>query len=195
MRDWFWGSWAQRTVLACWAIFFAYWLIAALRTKRTIERSDGWWRRLALIVLALMLLSRSRTAGALRHLSLVLWSPTMLSNVVGGGLVLCGLLLALRARAVLAGNWSALVAIKAEHELVQRGPYRFVRHPIYSAMLLMLLGAAVVDGRLTWFIFLAVAIAGLTIKARSEERLLTKHFPEAYPAYRRRTKAIIPFVL
>src|SRR5579885_822213 len=124
MREWVMGSWAQRTVLVCWAIFFAYWLIAAFRTKRTIERSDGWWRRLALIVVAMMLLSNSRTAGVLWRVSLMLWSPTTVTNVVGVTLAVSGLVLALRARAVLAGNWSALVAIKDQHELVQRGPYR-----------------------------------------------------------------------
>lgn len=109
--------------------------------------------------------------------------------------LVAGLVLALRARVVLGGNWSAIVTIKEQHELIQRGPYRYVRHPIYSAILLMLLGSAIVDGKLEWFVLTALCTVGLAIKARSEERLLTKHFPDGYPAYRQRVKAIIPFVL
>lgn len=77
--------------------------------------------------------------------------------------------------------------------MIERGPYRFVRHPIYTGVLLMVLGSVTLWGRMEW---LGISIAGLSVKARREERLLTKHFPEAYPRYRERVKAaIIPFVI
>jgi protein-S-isoprenylcysteine O-methyltransferase Ste14 len=95
---------------------------------------------------------------------------------------------------VLGGNWSAVVSFKEGHELIDRGPYHYARHPIYTGILLMLLGTAIVDGHAIWIVVLSAAFIGLSIKARSEERLLTRHFPDAYPAYRRRVKAILPFV-
>jgi protein-S-isoprenylcysteine O-methyltransferase Ste14 len=107
-----------------------------------------------------------------------------------------GLLIALWARRELGPNWSSSVVFKEQHELIERGPYRFVRHPIYSGVLLMLLGTMVVWGRLVGVVALLVIIAGLSVKASLEERLLARHFPEAYARYRRRVRAaVIPFVI
>jgi len=193
MSEWLHGSWAQRVTLLCWAVFFLYWAIAAFRTKRVVERSGGWWQRVLVLAVVVFVVSRSRLGGGV--LNTRVWLPSTLTGVIGVLLLVGGLALALRARAVLGGNWSGTVTIKAEHELIQRGPYHYVRHPIYSAILLMMLGTAVADGRALWFVGAALCLAGFTVKARSEEQLLTKHFPDAYPEYRRRVKAIIPFVL
>ncbi len=74
--------------------------------------------------------------------------------------------------------------------------YRFVRHPIYTGVILMVLGPAILWGRIVGVIVLSVSIVGLSVKAHREERLLTKHFPEAYARYRARgTAAIIPFLI
>jgi protein-S-isoprenylcysteine O-methyltransferase Ste14 len=84
---------------------------------------------------------------------------------------------------------------KEQHELIERGPYRFVRHPIYSGVLLMLFGTMLLSGTIAGVIVVVITVAALSVKARREERLLTKHFPDSYPRYRERVKsAIIPFV-
>ena len=103
-------------------------------------------------------------------------------------------MVALWARKTLAGNWSADPMIKENHELIERGPYAYVRHPIYSGMLLMMLGAAIFSGRAGAFAILAIIFFSLWYKARQEERLLTEHFPEEYPKYKARVKALIPFI-
>jgi protein-S-isoprenylcysteine O-methyltransferase Ste14 len=95
---------------------------------------------------------------------------------------------------VLGTNWSGTITFKEDHELIQRGPYAYVRHPIYSGLLLMGLGTAVESGRLASFGLLAAVAAGFAVKAHLEERLMTRHFPEAYPPYRRRVRALIPGV-
>ena len=79
--------------------------------------------------------------------------------------------------------------------LVMSGPYRFVRHPIYTGHLLMGLGTAIGSGRLVAFAGLALFFVGFWIKLRQEEKLLMRSFPEEYPAYRARIRALVPYVL
>jgi protein-S-isoprenylcysteine O-methyltransferase Ste14 len=106
-----------------------------------------------------------------------------------------GLAVAIWSRGTLAGNWSATVTFKQGHELVQTGPYRFVRHPIYTVILLMILGSVIAVGRLqSSFGFLIVCI-GFWIKLKQEESLMLLHFPNEYPAYRARVKAPVPFLI
>ena len=86
------------------------------------------------------------------------------------------------------------MTLKEDHELIQRGPYRVVRHPIYSGLLLMMLRTIVLVGRVGGFLALAICFCGFWVKLRREEALLTKHLP-GYSEYMRRTKALVPFVL
>ena len=95
----------------------------------------------------------------------------------------------------LAGNWSSNVTFKQGHELVRSGPYRFVRHPIYSGLLIMFVGTALHVARLHCWLAVPVVVLGFLIKLRQEEALLLRHFPEAYPAYCRQVKALVPYVI
>jgi protein-S-isoprenylcysteine O-methyltransferase Ste14 len=92
-------------------------------------------------------------------------------------------------------QWRYEAALNADHELIQTGPYRWVRHPIYLSMLGFLLatGAA-----WTWWPMLVPALilflAGTEIRVRAEDRLLAERFQESFTAYRARVRAYIPFV-
>lgn len=92
-------------------------------------------------------------------------------------------------------QWRYQAALSEDHELIQTGPYRWVRHPIYLSMLGLLLAAA---AAWTWWpMFVAALIfflAGTEIRVRTEDRLLASHFREAFSAYRERVPAYIPFV-
>lgn len=95
---------------------------------------------------------------------------------------------------MLGRNWSSNVTFKQGHELVERGPYRWVRHPIYSSILVMLLGTGLMRDRVASLVALLFFFGGFWIKLRQEERLLMKHFPE-YVSYKSRVKALLPFLL
>jgi protein-S-isoprenylcysteine O-methyltransferase Ste14 len=178
----------------CWITFYAVWMIAALFTKRTAERTAwwrGWWIWFPLA--ALMFVARRALVFSA---SARLWQPTPLLGMFADAVTMFGLVIAVWARRVLGTNWSSSVVFKERHELVERGPYRFVRHPIYSGVLLMLFGTMLVWGRLVGLAGFVLVIAGLAVKARLEERLMLKHFPDAYASYRRRVRAaVIPFVI
>jgi protein-S-isoprenylcysteine O-methyltransferase Ste14 len=181
-----------RIVEACWVVFALYWLVAATTTKRTVERDNLFTRLVVLgpLVVAFELMRYGWHFGPDRIVPLGMFTRTL-------GCLVCvvGLAFTIWARRTLGGNWSGSVTFKEDHELIQRGPYALVRHPIYTGLLLMLVGTVVVLGRVDGFVALVIVVGALWWKLRREEAMMTKHFPGAYPAYRARVKALIPFVL
>ncbi len=102
--------------------------------------------------------------------------------------------MAIWSRKTLGVEWSQDVELKQGHKLIERGPYRFMRHPIYTGHLLMGLGTAIASGLLIAFVGVASFAIGFWIKLRQEERLLLRGFPDEYPAYQSRVKALIPYL-
>jgi protein-S-isoprenylcysteine O-methyltransferase Ste14 len=169
-----------------WVIFWIYWLISAAgakegpRTRRT--RPPG----LLIVALALVLLRIFR-AG-----SLAVQSPIL--QAVGVILFVSGLGLAVWARIYLGRNWGMPMTQKDEPELVTSGPYHLVRHPIYSGILLAVLGTSLAT-EIYWLIALGVMGTYFIYSAKVEEKIMTASFPDTYPSYRARTKMLIPFLL
>ena len=114
------------------------------------------------------------------------------TGLVGVALVLAGASVAVWARLALGTNWSALVTIKQQHELIRSGPYAMVRHPIYSGLLLMVLGTAVEIGQVRGFVALALAFTGWFLKSRTEDAFMEEHFGDEYLQYKRQVKGLIP---
>jgi len=171
-----------------WAAFWLYWLVAAFSMKRGRVRWSRELRIRAVIVVLVVLLVRF---GAFRghRLTTDPWRAAL-------GLVLfaLGLGFAVWARRHLGRNWGTPMAQKDEPELVTTGPYHLVRHPIYSGILVAGVGTAVA---LSWVWLTAVLIAGVyfVYSATVEERYMTERFPDEYPAYKRSTKMLVPFIL
>ena len=107
---------------------------------------------------------------------------------VGLAITVAGMTLLVWARQTLGRNWSQTVSAKDDHELVASGPYRYVRHPMYTGGILACFGSAIVAGGV--FVFLLLVLTPLFLwRVRAEDELL-----EVSAAYKRRTKALIPFV-
>jgi protein-S-isoprenylcysteine O-methyltransferase Ste14 len=172
-------------VVVAWGVFGLYWLIAALGAKSGPRR--GRFRPPGLLLVVAFVLLRVFNADSLAVHSLIL-------QVIGVILFVSGVGIAVWARIYLGRNWGMPMAEKHEPELVTSGPYRFVRHPIYSGLLLAISGTALATN-IYWLIALGVMGAYFVYGATVEERLLTTAFPAAYPAYRAKTKMLIPFVL
>ena len=115
--------------------------------------------------------------------------------ITGLLLTIFGLFIAQWARVILGTNWSGSVTFKEDHELTEQGPYAYVRHSLYTGLLLMFLGTAVVAGTLGALIGFPVLFIGCWIKLKREEAMMTKHFGEEYLRYTTRVKALIPHVL
>ncbi len=172
-------------VFVIWGVFWVGWLIAAFTAKQGSR--GGRVRAPGLLVITGIVLVR-----VFRTNTLAVHSVPV--RVLGMVILVAGLGLAVWARIYLGRNWGMPMTQKAEPELVTSGPYRFVRHPIYSGILLGVLGTALATN-IYWLIALALGGAYFIYSATVEERLLTSTFPDAYPAYREHTKMLIPFVL
>jgi protein-S-isoprenylcysteine O-methyltransferase Ste14 len=179
-------------IIACWIGFIVYWAISAAAARKTV---GGVWRGMAVravIALAAVVLLRGRVGGALRT------SPidAATSTRAGIGVAVCviGLAFAIWARVHLGRNWGMPRAVKENPELVTSGPYAYVRHPIYSGMLVAMIGSAMVFG-LSWLLIAVISGAYFIYSAIEEEKLMRRTFPDSYPAYQQRTKMLIPFVL
>src|SRR6187431_13468 len=185
---------AGEFVAVCYAVFLIYWIVAAFSTKRTAER-PGWrssWLIRGAAITLLLLLIRPVAPGLPRR---ILWTYTPAVGITAIVLTAFGLAVLVWARATLAGNWSADVVFKENHELVERGPYRYVRHPIYSGFILMAAGGILLLGTAMALVVLLGLPVLLWLKLSQEEALLTRHFPEEYPRYKARVKALIPFII
>jgi protein-S-isoprenylcysteine O-methyltransferase Ste14 len=170
-----------------WAAFWLYWLVAAFFVKRGRVR---WSRELRIrVVIAVVVVLLIRLGAFRDHgLNTDPWRA-------GIGLVFfaVGLGFAIWARVHIGRNWGGPMTQKDDPELVTSGPYRLVRHPIYSGILVAGLGTALA---LSWWWLIAVALAGayFLYSARIEERFMTDRFPDDYPGYRSSTKMLVPFV-
>ena len=106
-----------------------------------------------------------------------------------------GALLFDRSAKALGANWSLVARMREEHQLVREGPFARMRHPIYFAMLLLLIALSIGLGHI-WGLIAAIPlfVVGTLIRIREEERLLRQQFGDAYDSYARETPAFIPFI-
>lgn len=172
----------------------AVWIITAFRVKRTAVRESAreWMRhRLPIWCAYILLLSPALDLTPLR-LGLIR-EPGWVAGL-GAALTVAGLAIAVWARLVLGGNWSASVTLKHGHTLVTAGPYRWLRNPIYSGMLVMFLGSALVVAQGRAWVAVLVLVAAFLVKIRQEERFMLRQFPREFPQYRQRSWALVPFL-
>jgi protein-S-isoprenylcysteine O-methyltransferase Ste14 len=181
---------AYRILAALWLVAIVYWVVSAVGVKRGARRGRFGLGLRVLFVLVLYALLR--WVPAVRQLVSVHATDPVL---IGVGLAMCALGLgwAIWARAHLGQNWGMPMSLKQEPELVMTGPYRSIRHPIYSGILLALLGSAIVGGMI-WLVVFLFAGAYFGWSARVEDGLMAEEFPTVYPEYKKRTKALIPFI-
>jgi protein-S-isoprenylcysteine O-methyltransferase Ste14 len=177
-------------IALCFALFVLCMAIESIRVRDGGKRrfEFRFWLFAVFFILVLVL---HRWFGV--HSGRILWPQTMTTDVLADLATLFGLILAIQSRRALGRSWSSEVVIQERHELIEQGPYAYIRHPMYSGLLLMLLGVALYYGRKIWMVVFVSCSFGLYFKSRMEERLLAKAFP-AYSQYKRRTKALIPFI-
>jgi protein-S-isoprenylcysteine O-methyltransferase Ste14 len=186
---------ARITISACWGVFVVVWLLAAIFTKRTVYHESGA-RRLRYmipIVLGWFLVFRGYRLGPPFNVHIIPDTEAIL--VAAAVLCLCGLGCCVWARAVLGRNWSGTVTLKENHELIVAGPYRLVRHPIYTGLLAMLIATWMEQTHIAGMLGLIFVFVSFWIKLNYEEEVMRKQFPKQYADYQERVKRIIPFVL
>ena len=186
---------AHLWIVGVWVIFFVYWVIAAISARRGLNRNafrGGMTLRIGMFVVILAAVFVTRRSHYLASLQRAEFDSVPLA-VAGALVATVGAILAFVARAAIGRNWGPPATRRTDTELISAGPYGLIRHPIYSGVLLMMVGTAVGLFPIWWLVAIASGIYFI-LSARSEEKFMTSRFPVEYPAYRARTEMFLPFI-
>lgn len=181
-------SGVEIAVIMAWLLFWLYWLASAFSRKRA---KVAWTRELVIRIVLGGVVAFLAQVGALQGHE-VRHGPWQI--IVGLALLLLGQGFAIWARVNIGQDWGSPMSTKEDPDLVTSGPYALVRHPIYSGIVLALVGTATALNW-TWLYAAGLVAIYFTYSASVEERYLTRCFPESYPSYKRMTKRFIPLVL
>jgi len=175
-----------------WLVMDVYWSLAEVKKREAKSaESRASRRRHGLLTTAALLLLFMPVPGLTGQFV----PDTLTTALVGLGIQIGFTLFYLFARIYLGRLWSGAITIMTDHELIQTGPYRFLRHPMYTGMLGMFAGTAVVVGQYHSLLGLAIGVLAYARKIRIEDQVLSDEFGPAYETYRKRTAALIPWVL
>ena len=177
---------------AIWLIWVVGWWLGALRTAKSVNReSPGSQLSYTIfnwIGAALLFFTPIRD----RIFTRALYPLSLTVAWIGVVFVAVGLAYAVWARFHLGRLWSAVVTVKAEHRIVKTGPYTITRHPIYTGMLLAVVGTVVARDTFGALLGGALIATGLVLKVRREERMLLDHFGADYQAYQQEVPRLVP---
>jgi protein-S-isoprenylcysteine O-methyltransferase Ste14 len=184
----------NQTIFFMWMGVFLIWAISGRHSRQAEQvRSDGpaslanfvvgggWWLLLAHGFNLPVLSQRWRP-------------PSMALDVAGLVITTVALAFCLWARFYLGRNWSAVVAVMKNHQLIRTGPYAIVRHPIYAGFMLATLGTAIAFGELSGLVAVAMVVIAWGYKARLEEATMLRQFGPEYERYRREVKGLLPYI-
>ena len=178
-----------------WIAFWAYWFITAARTRASSKRRQSFPPLLLITAIAILtwaLLAGEGPPGLLQARVIPGGDWTLLAGLA---VTVLGLGFAVWARVHLGRNWSSRPTIRVGHTLVRTGPYRFVRNPIYTGLLIGYTGTAIVIGALWAFVLILFLLVAFLVRIRGEEKLLLGEFGEEYEKYRKEVRSLIPYLL
>ncbi|MGH8290925.1 MAG: methyltransferase family protein [Steroidobacteraceae bacterium] len=177
-----------------WLLWMIVWFVFARDVKVTIRRQAALSRLLnmALLLYAAALLWTPRVAIPGLSGRVVPASQWQFWTALGAILTLLGLLFTVWARVYLGRNWSGVAALKADHELITGGPYRWVRHPIYSGLALAFVGTAMAVERWRGVVAVALALIAIAQRIVVEERFMRQQFGAVYDRYAEHVRALVP---
>lgn len=180
---------------AVWFAWAAYWLVSSYSASapKRVQSPGARLLHRAELILAFALLTFPELGYGWLGRRIVPWSEALF--VAGAAMLVAGIGLAVWARVHLGRNWSGNVTLKPGHRLIRSGPYSLVRHPIYTGILLAVIGSAVAEDQYRAVLAVAVVAQAFVRKLRIEERWLTEEFGDEYARYRREVKALVPGVV
>ena len=179
-----------------WCAWYVYWIVSARHRVRNTPEAPAKHEPFAgrLLYMVILILGFVLLFGRVRmpHGQMRLWNASRISDALGLSIQAIGLAFSVWARRALGKNWAARVTIGAKQELIVAGPYRIVRHPIYSGLLFALIGTAVIAVNLNALAGFLLILVSVVIKLRREESALREHFGEAYADYASQVPALVP---
>jgi protein-S-isoprenylcysteine O-methyltransferase Ste14 len=185
LRDW---------TAVLWMALAIVWVVGALRTKRTVKSQSSASQILYTIILVIGVYLIFAKQIGLPWLDRQLISVTIPIVLAGLLIVLVGVVFSIWARLMLGSNWSNRVTLKEDHTLVRNGPYRIVRHPIYSGILFGMLGSALQRGEMRSIVGVVICVLSFWLKTRAEEEFMVQRFGDEYLQYSQEAKSLVPFI-
>jgi protein-S-isoprenylcysteine O-methyltransferase Ste14 len=178
-----------------WIGWNIYWFVAARDAKPNRRRESRLSRaaHIAPLGTAILLIALPDRLGGWFDARILPRGPA--TYWIGVALLIAGLGFSVWARRRLGRNWSGTVTLKENHELIRTGPYRWVRHPIYTGLLLAFLGTAVAQGEWRGVVAIILVAIAFLLKIRTEEGWMTETFGDDYRRYKAEVRALIPFIL
>lgn len=177
----------------CWFLFIVVWLVFSFSAKKNIQNNNGRQSSLIRLVIIVGVISLLKFTGFHQLVYVYFFSSSLF--VQGCGVLICaaGIAFAIWARIHIGKNWGMPMSLKEKPKLITTGPYRFVRHPIYTGLCIAMTGSMITEG-FTWLIWFVFMGSYFIYSAKKEERSMLLQFPDKYPEYMRRTKMLIPFI-
>lgn len=183
-------------IASLWIVWTIYWWTSALRAKRNV-RNTGWYWNIGIRIIIIIIVLIFLHVPILYHFALHTHSKSFYTNpltgVIGIIIALFGFALSIWARVCLGRNWGMPMATKEKPELITSGPYKFIRHPIYTGMIVAMIGTTIVT-TILWLIPLIFVLGYFIYSSKIEEKNMLKQFPKEYKEYMKQTKALIPFI-
>jgi len=175
-----------------WFVWCIVWLLMAAWSKPSKRREFPWQRleHVIPLVIGFLLIYNHRFAWNFLADRIIPQNDAI--TIIGLLLTLGGLVFAVWARVALGANWSGTVTIKSGHNLIRRGPYRWIRHPIYTGILLSFLGTILLQGEVRAFLGFVFVLLALYRKAKREERFLSEEFGENFAEHAKHTGMFLP---
>jgi protein-S-isoprenylcysteine O-methyltransferase Ste14 len=175
-----------------WFVWCIVWLLMAAWSKPSKRREFPWQRleHVIPLLIGFLLIYNRRLAWNFLAGRIVPQNDAV--TVAGLALTVGGLIFAVWARIALGANWSGTVTIKTGHNLIRRGPYRWIRHPIYTGILGSMIGTVMLQGEVRAFLGFALMLLALYRKARREERFLSEEFGEGFAEHAKHTGMFLP---
>jgi|SRR5215471_272821 len=175
-----------------WSVWILYWFLSAAHVRRAARKESSASRSSTILITIPAVILLANTGLAVGPLSRRFVPATEVVHIIGLALTVLGLLITVWARIHLGQFWSARVSLKEDHELIQSGPYAYVRHPIYSGIFVALMGTALYVGEYRALVAVALIFIAHRQKAKREEKLLSEQFGDSYERYRARTGSLVP---
>jgi len=180
-----------------WLIVLTYWFISGIGAKKADRQENVFSRFLQYwlpLIIAILLLGPGDWYGHSRLRENFI-EHTDLVGIIGLSISVIGAIIACTSRYSLGKNWSLSVQRKENHQFIQTGIYKIVRHPIYTGLLLLFIGNAIIVGDYRAILAVLIVFISFWLKLKKEEKLLTETFGAEYKEYKNRTKALIPYLL
>ncbi|MGZ9720392.1 methyltransferase family protein [Rhizobium miluonense] len=180
---------------ACWIVWLLIWLFASFRVKRTVRQEDTLSRlgnTAPIWIGAFLLVAHPSWLGPLQT-PIIPHDRTTYG--IGAALTLIGLAFAVWARVHIGRNWSGVITLKEDHALIRSGPYALVRHPIYSGLMLAIIGSAIARGDIAAALAIIAVLYAVLRRVHIEESWMSETFGSAYADYKASTPALVPFLI